>query len=72
MLLIRDKTIENLTSTANAVLETLFQWGCGCKLRFNLSKTTAMLVTRKHKVDDPTLVMNGELIKTVDNIIYYI
>lgn len=72
LLLVRniEGTGSSLSRTANSALDKLFKWGYDNKLNFNPSKTTAMVVTKKRKYEEPKLLINNQDIEIVKAIKY--
>ena len=70
VLLTKANTVCNLENITNKALDIIYQWGYENKLEFNPYKTAAILITRKRKVNVPSIKMNNESVKLVENIRY--
>ncbi|WP_165480169.1 reverse transcriptase domain-containing protein, partial [Clostridioides difficile] len=70
-LVCQDDRVERVVELANRSLQLIYEWGTSNKLLFNPTKTQAMLVTRRRRIDcEIEIFMNGTQVSTVDRIKY--
>lgn len=60
--------VTTLQQTANTTLETVVEWGVDNKLSFAAHKTSAMVITKKLKYDNPEIYMAGTRLNLVEEI----